>query len=106
VVASGLEGIGQPGQHAVAAVVDEGGLAVHDLASPHHPGPVDLADALVAQAHAEDRHAPGQVLDDLVAHARVLGSPRPGRDHHPRGFDGEDVVEADGVVTVHDGLGP
>ena len=57
VVAGGLERVGQAGEHAAAVVADQRGLAVHDLGRPHHVAAEDLADALVAEADAEDGHA-------------------------------------------------
>jgi hypothetical protein len=49
---------------------------VHDLRGSHHLAAVDLADALVAEAHAEDRHPPAKAFDDVVAEAGVLGTAR------------------------------
>ena len=54
VVAGGLERLGQAGEHAGAVVADQRRLAVHDLRGPHDLAAEDLADALVAEAHAED----------------------------------------------------
>ena len=56
VVAGGLERVGQAGEHALAVVADQRGLAVHDLRGPHHLPAEDLADALVAEADAEHGH--------------------------------------------------
>ena len=43
---------------------------------PHHVAAEDLADALVAEAHAEHRARAGEVADDLVAEPGVLGTAR------------------------------
>ena len=61
--------VGQAGQHALPLVVDEGQLAVHDLAGAGHDAAEDLADALVAEADPQDRDLAGEVADDIVADA-------------------------------------
>ena len=60
VVAGGLERVGQAGEHAGAAVVDQRRLAVHHLRRPHDLAAEHLADALVAEAHAEHRATPAK----------------------------------------------
>ena len=76
VVAGGLERLRQPGEHAGVGVADERRLAVHHLRRPHHLAAVHLADALVAEAHAEHRHPPGEGGDHVVRHAGVVGRAR------------------------------
>ena len=56
VVAGGLEGLREPGEHAGVVVPDERRLAVHHLRGTHDVAAVDLTDALVPQAHPEDGH--------------------------------------------------
>ena len=48
----------------------------HDLTTEH------LADALVAEADAENRPFPGEALDHGIAHPGVLGTARAGRYQH------------------------
>ena len=55
VVAGRLERVGQAGEHARAVVADQRRLAVHHLGRAHDVAAEDLADALVAEAHAEHR---------------------------------------------------
>ena len=43
-------------KHTVAVVVDHGRFTVHHLARMNNPPAKSLRDALVAQAHAEDRY--------------------------------------------------
>jgi hypothetical protein len=56
-IARGLEGRGQAAEHALSLVVHGAHLAVHDLAGAHHLAAEGLADGLVAEAHAQKRHA-------------------------------------------------
>src|SRR3954447_8071448 len=57
VIARHAEWIGQTVEHATAIMADEGGLAVHGPAGPHHQPAIDLRDALMAEADAEDGNA-------------------------------------------------
>ena len=50
-------------------------LRTHDLAAER------LADRLMAQADAENRHLPASLLDDFQRHAGLVRRARPGRDH-------------------------
>src|SRR4051812_32938240 len=78
-------------------------LAVHDLRGAHDLTPVDLTDALVAEADAEDRDPSGQLLDDLVADAGVLGTARPGRNEDCVRPSVDNLLNGDGVVPMHKG---
>ena len=60
VVARGHEGVGEPGEEALAVVVDLRGLAVHQVRGRHDVAAEGLADALVAEADAQQRDLPGQ----------------------------------------------
>src|SRR5262249_46267557 len=71
-------------------------LGAHDLAA------VDEAQTLMAQTHAQHRHAPGETLDHVIGHAgfaRRLGSRR---DHQAfdRAFAFERVCR-DLVIAIH-----
>ena len=65
VVAGGLERVGQVGEHAPAVVADERRLAVHDLRGTNDATAEDLADALVAEAHAEHGTVARECADHL-----------------------------------------
>src|SRR5690606_22353092 len=62
---------------------------------------VGLADALVPEAHAEDRNPAAEALDDRHRDPRLVGRARPGRDHDLRGREALDLVEADLIVAVN-----
>ena len=74
VVARRFERIGQPGEHALVAVVDERRLAVHHRRGAHHVAAEHLADRLMAEAHTEDRARAGEAFDDRVRESRILGA--------------------------------
>ena len=62
----------------------------------------DLPDALMAQAHAEQRDLPGQLADGGQRHAPVPGPSRSRRDQHRVGILGPDPGDVDGVVAEDD----
>jgi len=55
VVPCGREGVRDPGEHAATVVPDGRGLAVHRPRRAHYRSAVRRTDALVPEAHAEDR---------------------------------------------------
>src|SRR5438067_1118284 len=69
VIARRLERIGNSGEHTSADVANRGRLTVHDARRSDDLAAEDMADALMAEANAEDRNAAGEVSDRLVADA-------------------------------------
>src|SRR6476646_10481998 len=59
-------------------------------------------------AEADTEHGPGarEPGDDLVGHAGVVGCAWTGGDEHGVGFERDRFVDGDGVVAVHEWLGP
>ena len=84
---------------------------MHHLRGTHDLPAEELADALVAEAHAEHGHAgraehPNRVVRHPgVSRDAVPGSPGPGDTSTASGSSATSVVERQGVVTVDDGLG-
>ena len=101
VVAGGGERCRQPGQHPGPLVVDGRGLAVDQLGSAADPGPVDVADDLVAEADAEDGQRVPEVADDVDRQPGVARVARPGRDQHPVRVEGANVGDGPAVVAPH-----
>ena len=105
-VAGGHEGIGQAGEDALAVVVDLRRLAVHEVGGRNHLAAVGLADALIAQADAEDRDLAGQLVERRQGDAAVFGAARPGGDEDGVGPLRPDALHVDGVVAEDEGIGP
>jgi len=94
------EGAGQAGEHALPPVVDLGGLAVHDMPSADDVAAEGLADALVAQADAEDRDLAGEAFDGGQRDTRFVGRAGSGREYDARRGIFGDLVGVDLVVAV------
>src|SRR5690606_4179750 len=83
---------------------DGGGLAVHEALGAYDPAPIDLADGLVSETHAEDRDATSELHDHLEADAGVLRGPGAWRNQDAVRASGADlgrrraIVEADVAV--------
>src|SRR5690348_3629995 len=102
VVPGGLERLAHAGQDAAVVVVDPGRLAVrrlvaHDLATEH------LADALMTEAHAEDRHLAAERADGVVGDACVVRRARTWGDHDA--VEPRQLVHGDLVIAEHLRLG-
>ena len=69
---------------AATVVADARDFAVDDLARAHDLAAEDLADGLVAEADAENRHPAAKFADDIFADARLLRDARPRRDDDAR----------------------
>jgi hypothetical protein len=73
---------------------------VHDMAAE------GLADALVSQAHPENRDSAREALDQRDRHPGLVGRARPGRDNYILGLELGDPVQRDLVIAVHRHLLP
>ena len=94
-VACGVEALGNACEHAAAVVADGGNLAVLDFAGAAHLAAVDVVDALVAEANAEDRHLARERADDIARNASVAGVAGSGRDDDVIGFEREGLFHGD-----------
>ena len=100
VVAAALEWIGQAREETLAVVGDRARLPMHQALGLADLSAVGLHDRLVAEAHAEGRHALAQPADDLQAGARVGRPAGPRRDDQVARLEllrraGVDLVVAD-----------
>src|SRR5437588_4939478 len=87
VVAARREAIFESLEDGLAVVTDFRGLAVDGRGAAHDSTAEDLSDGLMAEAHAEDGHVPGQRAYQLQRHARLVRRPRPRRDDDAVGSD-------------------
>ena len=74
VVAGGFEGTGQAGEDILAGVQDGRGFAVHEARGADDVATVNLTDALVAEAHAEDGNFSAEMLNHIATDTRIGGS--------------------------------
>src|SRR5580700_7662060 len=72
VIATGLEGTRQAGEKAATLVLDGGGAAMHRRPGVHCLSAEGFADALMAQAYAEDRQFAGEEADKFERGAGIL----------------------------------
>src|SRR4051812_25158031 len=91
-VARRLVWAGQPCENAMALVVDARNLAVHERLRMHDAAAERLADRLVAEAHAQDRHGALQLREELEANAGLVRRARPGRQDDALGPELRDRV--------------
>src|SRR5580704_10369392 len=102
-IARCLEGRGHVLEHALALVLDAGKLAVHGGGRAHHLAAEHLADRLMAEADAEQRHLRlGRGPDEIHADAGFVGRARTRRQHDAGGPERHRLVDRDLVVAMHD----
>src|SRR4051812_15598558 len=89
-----------------AVVADARGLAVHDAPGPHHLSAEGLADRLMAEAHAEERHAARERRDQLERDAGIAGGARTRREHDVGRRERRDFVDGNLIVPEHPHLRP
>ena len=106
VVADCGEGIGQPIKDALIGMSYHGRFAVHNLPGAGNDAPIAIADALVSQADAEDRHVGPEVLDNIVRDAGVLGGGGPGGDNYSLWFQLLDFLHSSLVIALNHHLLP
>lgn len=78
VVAGGFEGAGQAGKDILAGVEDGRGFAVHEAGGADDVASVNLTDALVAEAHAEDGNFPAEMPNHIATDTGIGGRAGPG----------------------------
>jgi len=105
VIARGLERTWQIAKNSLLCVLDVRSLAVHQSLGVHDPAAKGLADALVAEAHAEYGDFPGKAPDQRHRHPGFIGRAGTRRNHDVLGLERCDFLQRDFVVAVdHDFL--
>ena len=106
VVARRRERLGQAGEETPSVVADAIGLTMHHGVGTLHRGAEGDSDALVAQAHAQHRHAAlGEEADRLNRHPRLGRCTGAGRDQQVGRPCSLDLRDADLVVARDCNLG-
>lgn len=100
VVAGGGERIGHVLEEVFVVVPDGGRFAVHHAVVDNDVAAEGVADALVAQADAEDGDFAGEVFDDVVGEAGFARGAGAGGDENAVGVEFFDAGEGDLVVAV------
>ncbi len=106
VVARRRERVRQALEQALAGMMDRAGLAVHEGLGADDVAAEGLAHGLVPEADAQDRQILGGAAQQGQADPRLIRRARTGRKQDRLGLHGEGVLDGDGVVAAHDGLGP
>ena len=81
VITRGLKGIGQAGENTLVIMEHGGRLAVHQPPVSLDDGAKRVADALMPQAHAQDRQAGGKLLKNGIAYAGLKRRAGAGRNN-------------------------
>ena len=105
VVAGHGQRLVEAGEHALVLVENRTGLAVHHLTGAHHVAAEGLTNALVTQAHAEDRQLAGKVQDGLDGHTRLGRRAGAGRNHDALRLERFDLSDGQLIVADHMDIG-
>lgn len=106
VITGGCEGLRQVFEDGLAAVLDDGGLAMHQAPGADDIAAEDMADALMAQADAEDRRALAKGLDDVATDACLLRRAGAGGHADVVRLHLGDLLQRDLVIAMDLHLGP
>src|SRR5438045_898722 len=99
VIARGGEGVGHSLINRAAVVVDLIGLAVHQSFRADDFGATDESDALMAQAHAQERQLWTEMADNIVGNPTFAGRAWTWADDDVSGFEILDLIDRDLVVA-------
>src|SRR5690606_39001450 len=89
-----------------AIVVDQRRLTMKQRRRTHDLPTKDLADALVAEADAEQRHTPGEMPDHVAGNPRFLRRTWPGGDDDFLRGEAFDLRHGHLIVAVDPNIGP
>src|SRR5207245_5371015 len=103
-VARRRERVRETREQATRVVVDAGRFAVHRSTGAHDAGAVRGADALMPQAHAEDRRAGAEAPHDVGRNPRLPRRAGPGGYDDVRRLQGLDFLERRRVVASYNRL--
>lgn len=99
VIASGFERIRHAAEHAFAVVMNKRRLAVHDSVVANDGAAENVAHALMAETHAEDRGRFRESANDFARNAGFGRRAWPGGNDDLLGFHGREFVDRRRVVA-------
>lgn len=99
VVAGCSEGRGQVSEQFAAVVMDFAGLAVYERSCGNNAAAKGLRDALVTEAHSENRQRIGKVRDDIQAGAGIVRPAGAGRNNDATWVDGTNIFDGDVIIA-------
>jgi len=94
-----LEGIGKAMKHTRAAMMNGGGLTVHDGAGVNDATTEGLADGLMPEAYAQDRDLSAEMLNDVHRYPGLVRGAGPGRDDDVLRAERRDLRKPDPIVA-------
>src|SRR4051812_16469661 len=100
-VARGYEILRQLAEEVFLVVMNAAGLAVHQLWRANHACAKGIADGLVPETHAQQRHFASEAPDHLHADTGLLRNARTWRDHDALRLHRRDFIERDLIVAAH-----
>src|SRR5665213_3921052 len=106
VIARGLEIIVKAAKDAFAGVMNARNLAMHRFRRAHDPAAIHLADRLVTEAHAKDRHAAVCGLDEVETDPGFVGRAGTGRQHDGLRLQRQRTGGGQFVIALYDDVGP
>src|SRR5262245_54953194 len=101
VIARNLKSPRQGAEYALAGMADRRELAVHRLRRADNVATVGLADGLMAEADAQDRHFGPRLCDQLEANAGLVGGAGAGRQDDPLRGQLQDLDDRNFIVAEH-----
>ena len=101
VVAGGFEGAGETGEDILAGVQDGRGFAVHEARGADDVASVNLPDALMAEAHAEDGNFSTEMPNHIATDTGIGGRAGAGGDDYFFGRELLDVGNGNLVVAFY-----
>ena len=100
-IARGRKRIGHALEQVQAVVFDERGFAMHHPVVHDHVGAEGVADALVAEADAEQRNLRPERADDFIRETGLARRTRAGRNEDAFGVECAHLLDGDLVVAMH-----
>src|SRR5512145_1335840 len=99
-ITAGGKRVGQPGVNGSAVMLDGGNLAVHDAPGANDLPAEGVADGLMPQADAHERHRRVELTDDIHRNARLARRTGAGRQENRLRLELLNALQGDFIVAV------